>query len=261
MRPVNLIPPEERRDRAPIRTGPLAYMLVGVLALGLAGVTMVVLSNNKISDRKAKVAQLNQQQAAVESRASQLQPFVSFSQTAQQRVAAIHKVANDRFDWERVMRELALVLPHNISLTHAYGDVGDRRRHQLHVRQRSRTQRSRSAAVHRARTPLRGSSPPCRTSMVSRASACRTPRWPNNLHPAARARPVNQRRWIGQQRLRHVLTFHVTAVFGNAPAPQAGAGAAATATPTATAPTTSGSTPATSSDSTAPTATPTSAGG
>ena len=32
MRPVNLIPPEDRRgEQAPLRTGPLAYVLVGAL--------------------------------------------------------------------------------------------------------------------------------------------------------------------------------------------------------------------------------------
>ena len=32
MRPVNLIPPEDRRGQhAPLRTGPLAYILVGAL--------------------------------------------------------------------------------------------------------------------------------------------------------------------------------------------------------------------------------------
>ncbi len=38
MRPVNLIPPEERRDgTAKLRGGPLAYILVGALAALLAG--------------------------------------------------------------------------------------------------------------------------------------------------------------------------------------------------------------------------------
>ena len=32
MRPINLIPPEERRgSQAPLRSGPLAYILVGAL--------------------------------------------------------------------------------------------------------------------------------------------------------------------------------------------------------------------------------------
>lgn len=43
MRPVNLIPPEERRgERAPMRTGSLSYLLVGALALVLGAVTVLV---------------------------------------------------------------------------------------------------------------------------------------------------------------------------------------------------------------------------
>ena len=57
MRPVNLIPPEERRgEQAPLRTGPLAYILLGALVLALAGVTALVLTGNQISDRKGEVA-------------------------------------------------------------------------------------------------------------------------------------------------------------------------------------------------------------
>ena len=42
MRPVNLIPPEDRRgERAPMRTGPLAYVVVALLAVGLVAVTPV----------------------------------------------------------------------------------------------------------------------------------------------------------------------------------------------------------------------------
>lgn len=117
MRPVNLIPPEERHGGTPVRTGPIAYLLVGALAIALGAVTMVVLANNKIGDRQAKIAQLNQQQAAASSQAGQLQPFIQFSDSERQRTDTIRALANSRFDWERVMRELSLVLPKDVSLT------------------------------------------------------------------------------------------------------------------------------------------------
>jgi Tfp pilus assembly protein PilN len=117
VRPVNLIPPEERHGGTPVRTGPIAYLLVGALAIALAAVTMVVLANNKIDDRKAEIAQLNQQEAAASSQAAQLQPFIQFSDSEHQRTDAVRAVANSRFDWERVMRELSLVLPNDVSLT------------------------------------------------------------------------------------------------------------------------------------------------
>jgi len=101
MRPVNLIPPEDRHGGTPVRTGPIAYLLVGALAIALGAVTMVVLANNKISDRKAEIVQLNQQEAAASAQAAQLQPFISFSDTEHQRTDTVRALANSRFDWER----------------------------------------------------------------------------------------------------------------------------------------------------------------
>ena len=76
MRPVNLIPPEQRRgDRAPMRTGPLSYVVVGVLAAALVAVTLLVMTNNKISDREAERASLESQVARAEAEAQRLALF------------------------------------------------------------------------------------------------------------------------------------------------------------------------------------------
>ncbi len=128
MRPVNLIPSDQRRDGATVRTGPVAYLIVGALALGLVAVIMVVLTNNKIADRRHQIAELQQQQAAVQSRVAALKPFIDFNQSEQQRVDEIRQLANSRFDWNRVMRELSRVIPADVSLTSldasAIGDPG-----------------------------------------------------------------------------------------------------------------------------------------
>jgi Tfp pilus assembly protein PilN len=124
VRPVNLIPPDERRDKAPIRTGPIAYLLVGALALALGAVTLLVLTGNKISDRKAEIGDLQQQEAAARAQADQLAPFASFASVEQQRKATIKSLADSRFDWERVMHELALVIPSDVWLTNLTGTVG-----------------------------------------------------------------------------------------------------------------------------------------
>jgi Tfp pilus assembly protein PilN len=123
MRPVNLIPPEERRDKAPIRTGPIAYLLVGALALALGAVTMVVLTNNKISDKKAQVTQLKAQEAAAKSQADQFSPFSNFASLESQRTATVTSLADSRFDWPRVMRELARVIPSDVWLINLTGTV------------------------------------------------------------------------------------------------------------------------------------------
>ena len=124
MRPVNLIPPEERRgERAPMRTGPIAYVVVGALALALAGVTAVVLTNNQISDRETQVAELEARDAAARQRAEELAPYAEFAALKEARVQTVDSLARSRFDWERVLRELAVVIPPEVQLTNVTGTV------------------------------------------------------------------------------------------------------------------------------------------
>jgi Tfp pilus assembly protein PilN len=112
LRPINLIPPEQRRgEQAPLRSGPLAYVLLGALVAVLAGVTMLVLAGNQIEERKTEIANLEVEDAAEAARAQRLSAFVQFSAMREQRLATVASLADSRFDWERVMRELALVLP------------------------------------------------------------------------------------------------------------------------------------------------------
>lgn len=125
MRPVNLIPAEDRRgDSAPLRTGPVAYIVLGALVLALAGVTMLVLTNNKISDRKGELAQVQSEDAAAQARAESLASYTQFAALHEQRLQTIASLADSRFDWERVMRELTLILPHSVWLTELEASAG-----------------------------------------------------------------------------------------------------------------------------------------
>jgi Tfp pilus assembly protein PilN len=117
MRPVNLIPAADRHgENAPLRTGPVAYILIGALVLALAGVTALVLTGNEVADRKAELAQVTQEDAAEQARAESLASYTQFEALHEQRVATISSLADSRFDWERVMRELSLILPHDVWL-------------------------------------------------------------------------------------------------------------------------------------------------
>lgn len=114
MRPIDLIPPEQRRGQsAPLRSGPLAYVLLGALVAVLAGVTAVVLVGNQVADREAEVATLEREDAAEAAEAQRLSAYVQFRDLREQRTATVSSLADSRFDWERVMRELSLVLPGN----------------------------------------------------------------------------------------------------------------------------------------------------
>jgi Tfp pilus assembly protein PilN len=118
MRPVNLLPPDLRAGaQAPLRTGPIPYIVVGVLAAILVGVALLVTTSSAISEKKSEVAQLKQEDAAAVQEAQSLAPYVQFQTLHEQRLATITSLADSRFDWERVMRELALVLPHDVWLT------------------------------------------------------------------------------------------------------------------------------------------------
>jgi Tfp pilus assembly protein PilN len=124
VRPINLIPPEERRgDRAPLRTGALPYVVIGALIAALAAVAAVVLTSNQISDRKTEVATLTAQQAAAEARADALTPYADLAKLSIARSATVTSLAQSRFDWDRVLRELALVLPDDVWLTQLSGTV------------------------------------------------------------------------------------------------------------------------------------------
>jgi Tfp pilus assembly protein PilN len=124
VRPVNLIPPEARRgDKAPTRTGALSYVIVAVLAVALLGVTGVVLTNNQISDRKAEKSGLEGQLAQAEAQARRVSSFANFASLQQAREQTVATLAQSRFDWERVLRELAIVIPEDVWLTHLTATV------------------------------------------------------------------------------------------------------------------------------------------
>jgi Tfp pilus assembly protein PilN len=117
MRAVNLIPVEERRgDSAPTRTGGLVYVILGALLAALAGVSMMVVAGNQVSESKADVASLRVEESEARGEAEALASYIAFQGVRDARVATVTALADSRFDWERVMRELSLVLPEDIWL-------------------------------------------------------------------------------------------------------------------------------------------------
>ncbi|HEY5977210.1 MAG TPA: hypothetical protein VIT85_05090 [Solirubrobacterales bacterium] len=117
MRPVNLLPAEERRGgHAPMRTGALPYVVLGSLVLLLVGVVALVLTGNQVSEREDEVATLKVENTKESARAERLAAYTQFHNLQEQRVATVRSLADSRFDWERVMRELSLVLPANVWL-------------------------------------------------------------------------------------------------------------------------------------------------
>ena len=117
MRPVNLIPAEDRRgDQAPLRRGALAYIVLGALTLLLVGVIALVLVGNQVSERETDLATLRGEDAATAAKAAKLASYTEFRGLSEARVETVQSLADSRFDWERVMRELALILPSDVWL-------------------------------------------------------------------------------------------------------------------------------------------------
>lgn len=124
MRPVNLIPPEERRgESAPLRHGSLSYLIVGGLAAVLVGAVLTVMTQNTIAERETEIATLESREAEARARAESLAPFAEFTNVADARSATVSSLAQSRFDWYRVLRELSLVIPEDVSLSSLDGTV------------------------------------------------------------------------------------------------------------------------------------------
>jgi len=124
MRPVNLIPPEDRRgDRAPMRTGVFTYVLVGGLAVLLLLIAGTALTSKQVSDREAEKAKLDSQLTEATARANSLAAFATFRSVQESRAVTVASLAQSRFDWSRVLHELALVLPSNVELSSLTGTV------------------------------------------------------------------------------------------------------------------------------------------
>jgi Tfp pilus assembly protein PilN len=126
VRPVNLIPPEEQgvgTARGPLRTGPAAYIVIGALALGLVMIIAMAVTNKQIDDQTAKKTALQSDLTAATERAESLRAFSDFRNVQEARTQTVSSLAQSRFDWERVLRELALILPSDVWLLKMSGTV------------------------------------------------------------------------------------------------------------------------------------------
>jgi Tfp pilus assembly protein PilN len=125
MRAVNLIPPEERRGGhgTPGRSGGAVYILLGALGILVVAIAAYVLTNNSITDKKAELAKVTNDATVAETQAAALGPYRDFASLKQTRATTVASLAASRFDWERVMRQLAIVLPNDVWLTSVVGTV------------------------------------------------------------------------------------------------------------------------------------------
>jgi Tfp pilus assembly protein PilN len=134
MRAVNLLTPEMRSSQKgssaprPAATstpgGVGAIALLGALALIVAGVAGVVLSNNVVSQKQSDLAAISAKNDATVKRATALKPYSDFQTLAQQRAQTVQALASARFDWEQSFRDLSRAIPKDVYLDNLKGTIG-----------------------------------------------------------------------------------------------------------------------------------------
>jgi Tfp pilus assembly protein PilN len=111
VKPVNLIPQDQRRRRPSEGSGNGANIVLGVLGVLLAMVIGYVMTANTVTERQSDAAAARAEADQLEARAAQQTTYTNFAQIALTRTQSVAGVAATRFDWERFMRELSRVMP------------------------------------------------------------------------------------------------------------------------------------------------------
>jgi Tfp pilus assembly protein PilN len=123
VRPVNLIPQDQRRRTPRDGAGRGAHAALGVLAVLLAMAVLYVLTANSVTEKQSQAEEARIEAEQLEAQAANNESFTDFAQVAQTRAASVAAVASTRFDWERFMRELARVMPAGSWLTSTAASV------------------------------------------------------------------------------------------------------------------------------------------
>ena len=116
MRRMNLLP-AELRPRDGSRPGS-AYIVVGVLAASVLGVGAYGFALSGVRADENELASLKEESARAKERANALAPYGEFAAMKTNRERSVQAVADTRFDYERLTRELTRILPQGVSVGH-----------------------------------------------------------------------------------------------------------------------------------------------
>jgi Tfp pilus assembly protein PilN len=116
MRRMNLLPPELRpRDGA--RRGS-AYLVVGALFASVVAMLVYGMVIGGVRSDETELASLKDEKAQADARTESLRPYGDFADMKDQRERSVRMVADTRFNYERLTRELARVLPAGVWVGH-----------------------------------------------------------------------------------------------------------------------------------------------
>jgi Tfp pilus assembly protein PilN len=119
MNAVNLLPEKHRPRKATGGTGKGSYIALGVLGAVLIGLLVYVFTLNSINDSKTKITEATVEAARLNAQANSLGPYGDFAKIKAERVKSVQQLAEGRFDYERLVRELAHVLPADVWIVNA----------------------------------------------------------------------------------------------------------------------------------------------
>jgi Tfp pilus assembly protein PilN len=116
MRAVNLLPIDARAGRRRPPVAAIAVAGTGVLAASLLAFAFVSASG-KVDEREQELAGLEQELAVAKQAAQAKRPQPSVSAEHQQRLTALNGALGERLAWDRVLRDVSLVLPEDVWLS------------------------------------------------------------------------------------------------------------------------------------------------
>ena len=116
MKRMNLLPPELRpRDGA--RHGS-SYLVIGALFASVVAMLVYGIVIGGVRSDESELASLKDETAQANARSEALRPYGDFADMKAQREHSVRAVADTRFNYERLTRELARVLPAGVWVGH-----------------------------------------------------------------------------------------------------------------------------------------------
>ena len=128
MKAVNLIPanaPKSARVRTSFSAdGPIgAYIVVAVLAVLVVMAGAWKLTSKQLGDKQTELAHVEQEAQAAEAKVASLKSYTDFAALRKARVDTVAGLLDGRFDWAHSLREVARVVPADVSLISLVGTV------------------------------------------------------------------------------------------------------------------------------------------
>lgn len=118
MRAVNLLPRDDaRRERRRQVNPPALVAVAGVVVLSTMLAAGFLLSSAKVADNRQTLGQLEQELDALPPPPVQSGADATLVEEKKRRVAALGSALSQRIAWDRVLRELSLVLPGDVWLS------------------------------------------------------------------------------------------------------------------------------------------------